>query len=44
MIKILPKLRRFRIGRIVKNEIGREGKQKVKMVLDLKWHAKEPQY
>ena len=26
MMKILPKLRRFRIGRIVKNEIGREGK------------------
>ena len=25
-MKILPKLRRFRIGRIVKNEIGREGK------------------
>ena len=54
MMKILPKLRRFRIGRIVKNEIGREGKGRegkgregkgrVKMVLDLKWHAKEPQY
>ena len=26
MMKILPKLRKFNIGRIVKNEIGREGK------------------
>lgn len=41
-MKISSKLRRFRISRIIKNEIGMEAEGQ--NGVDLKWHAKEPKY